>query len=122
MSDLSTLIPKETTILQLKHPVTGELLPSKIELYGSHTRKFNTLQHAVRNRLLKKGTKIRSAEQIEADNMSVLVGCTKSWENVEWQGKELPCTPENVKMLYTEVVWVKLAVDEAIGNDANFFV
>lgn len=61
-----------------------------------------------------------SADDLENDNMELLTACTKEWKHIVYNQKELPCTPENVKLIYTECPWIREQAEMFVNNRANF--
>jgi hypothetical protein len=103
-----------------------------IVVCGTDSETYKKIQRKQLNRRMERSARNRNrqlqltAEELEAENLDVLVACTKSWsENgsptIEFnRGELLPCTPENVRRLYEEYPWMKDQIDQAIGDRANF--
>lgn len=108
----------------LNHPATGEPLDATITVAGVDSKRFRKAKHEVDNRRL--GTMVRrgkanlTAEQLDEESLAILVLCTLGWKNVSWDDKPLECTPENVRMLYTKLPWVREQVDRAMGDRERF--
>lgn len=118
--DLSVFKPKDTYTFNLRHPSTDERLDIAITVFSSDSKKYRAVVHKLRNdRMGKRSSKV-SSEQIEKNAMDILVACTESWRNMMFDGKDLECTPENVRMIYTELPWVYDQVDTHIGDRTNF--
>ena len=64
--------------------------------------------------------KSATSEEFEAETIDILAKCTLSWEKVVLEGKELPCTYENAKTVYTNFIWLREQVDAFINDRANF--
>jgi len=106
--------------LELEHPVTGEPLGVRIKLAGIDSDYYKKEMRRQQNRRLKKGIRNISAEELEAETISLLVACTLEWENVEYDGTPLECNAENVRKIYKEFSWIREQVDVFINNRGNF--
>lgn len=121
--DLSTLLPKDTAAIRLKHPVTGEYLPDiEITITGHDSAAF---KNAIKTRA--KAQLARTKKEIdldanERDNIEVLAQCTTEWTGISEGGKELIYSFENAVKLYTKYGWIKEQIDSAISDRANFFI
>ena len=65
----------------------------------------------------KKG--LNAAEKIEFAK-KIYVACVLAWENIEWKGNPLECTPENVGMIFDESELVFKQVVEQVDDTASF--
>lgn len=117
--------------LTVADPETHEPTDFKIELRCVEHAEARVAQRAAeRKRLTRSLNSIPQAsdEQAleivgnEADESAVdaLVACTVSWENCEFEGKKLECTPENAKMLYGRLIWLRRQVDRFVVSRRNF--
>lgn len=61
-----------------------------------------------------------TAEEAESEAMEITVGVTKAWRGMLWAGKDLACTPDNVRMVYTASPIIREQV-EAASNDRTLF-
>jgi hypothetical protein len=107
-------------VMQLLSPVTDEPTDSTITLYGADSSVYRCTIKNIGNRRMQRGNKRVTSEAIEAEGIELLTACTASWENIEIDGEVLKCTPENIKRIYTEFIWVREQVDAFIGDRANF--
>lgn len=118
--------------VDVRHPVTNLPIGVTITVCGSDSQTFKTIQRKQLNRRIELSNKSRNktlsmtAEEIELESLNTLVACTKSWsqdggDSIEMnEGEWLPCTPENVKRVYTELPWIREQVDQEIGDRNNF--
>lgn len=60
-------------------------------------------------------------KESRASTIQLLVACTVGWKNLQWQGQELPFSPENAAMIYELVPSIKEQVDKAVGDRKRFF-
>lgn len=120
-------------VLAVLHPVTSQPLtsdkgdPVTITLRGLDDKAVRAVQHQVANKRMSRMAgrsptrrQTYTAEELEADALEVLVTCTVSWTNVEYQKEQLACTPANVRMLYADLPWLREQVDQFINDRANF--
>lgn len=132
---LATLANKATSetgiAVAILHPSTNLPLGLTITVCGSDSATFKKVHRQQLNRRLElqargRNKKHITAEELEAENLDMLVACTKSWKTgdraqVEFGIDEwLDCTPENARRLYDELAWLKEQIDQAIGDRDNF--
>lgn len=129
MFNLDSLALKDTVSLQLKHPVTDELLfadaeqtePVSIVLYGTSSKQYRNAITAMQNRALKRGKKAPTAEEVREESVRLLVACSEKAVNLSYKGAPLE-TPEAFRELYNDASfsWLKDQVDAALGEVSNF--
>jgi tRNA A37 methylthiotransferase MiaB len=128
--DLSNLIPKsDTIVVELKHPVTQEVLtkddgkPQTITTYAPHSAQYKAVIHAQTNKRLQKAAKGKkmtfTSEEIEDSATNMLVDTTKDWD-IQLEGKTPKFTPEAVRDVYDKLPWVKIQVLEAQEDLTSF--
>ena len=66
------------------------------------------------------GKNIIDAESLEREAVEVLIVCTKDWKGIGEAGADLPCTPENVRRVYSTYLWLREQVDEFVEDRGNF--
>ncbi len=120
MTDLSTLKPQDTTTIEILHPATRIPIGVQFEVYNSDSKVARAAQHKIKNRMIKKRTIYRTAEEVEQDNLDFVTACVKGWKNLSWDGKKLTFNKENMLMVFEELPWIFDQVNEAIGNIDNF--
>jgi hypothetical protein len=125
MFDLNTLAIKDSTTLQLKHPVTEELLfadaeqtqPVTIDLWSQSSKQYRAAVNAMQNRQLKRGKKQPTAEAQREEGVALLVACSKSAANLSIDGEALDNADAFRKLYSIDAYgWVKTQVDEALGS------
>lgn len=131
MFDINTLALKDTTTLQLRHPVTGDLLfadndekkPVEVELFGTSSKEYRNAVTAMQNRQLKRQAKKEKAsvEVMRHEGIELLVACSAGSKNLSIGGKPVK-TADDFRELYSDrkLSWLKDQVDEALGDVANF--
>lgn len=130
MFSLDSLALKETTTLQLRHPVTEDALwadkeqtkPVGISLYGTSSKQYRNAITAMQNRQLRRGNKTKvNAETLREESVKLLVACSESGVNLTYNDQPLD-SPEAFEALYSDpkFSWVKDQVDAALGDPSNF--
>lgn len=115
--------------IELKHPVTMEPLGAFVTVLGKDSDIFRqAFRRKVNAKLArdamakKRGKDVEppTVEDSEADGLDLLVACTTGWRGLTDGGEPLEYSPEAARNLYTRAPWIRLQVDEAIGDLANF--
>lgn len=126
MFSLDSLALKDTTQLQLRHPVSDEPLFDGdkivgIELYGTSSKQYRNAITAMQNRQLRRGKKQVNAETLKEESVSLLVACSASGVNLTYQDAALD-NEDAFRALYSDpkFSWVKDQVDAALGDPSNF--
>lgn len=126
--NLNSLSLKDTTELHLKNPDTEELLyaddakkkPVVIVLFGTASKQYRDAITSMQNRSLKRGKKVVSAEVMKEEGIALLVACSDSAKNLDYNGA--PLVGEAFRDMYNDptVSWVKDQVDAALGDVSSF--
>jgi hypothetical protein len=129
MFNLDTLSLKDTVELQLRHPVTDELLfadeakekPVQIVIYGTSSKQYRNAVTAMQNRQLKRKQKTVSAEVMREESVELLVQCSEKAVNLSYKGKPV-ADADAFRELYSDpsFSWLKDQVDGALGDVSNF--
>lgn len=129
MFNLDSLSLKDTVTLQLRHPVSDELLfadedkkqPVSIVLYGTSSKQYRNAVTAMQNRALKRGKKQPTAEQMREESVELLVACSEKAINLSYKGEALD-NDAAFRDLYSDpsFSWLKDQVDSALGDVSNF--
>lgn len=115
--------------LELTHPVSKKPLGVFISIVGKESETFKGyIRKETNDKLAKDALRSKNGQEPELETMemvdergiALLATCTTGWRNVKYKGKDLSYSRENVIKLYTNLSWVKIQVDRAIGNLANF--
>lgn len=110
--------------ITLKHPATGDDLSGKIKVVGKDSTKFVQLSDEYRRKTLEdmksNKTMAQKMESAQEQSDAILVACTIDWEGMMLDGKDLPFSEFNVKMVYERFKWIKEQIDVAIADRANF--
>ena len=136
--DLKNLNLTETSSegswLQLVHPTKFEPLfadeektrPMRIKLLGADSEEYRIAKHTLANKRLKRVAKaggnaaaVVSSESIESDATYMLVACTLEFENIVFDGEEIPFSKMRARALYDDLQWLREQVDEFVGDRGN---
>lgn len=127
LNSLKPVMADDGAVLEIVHPETEEVIAGMtITLLGQDSKVYRKLQmgkqQAALNRMAKgKKALDLDAEKLSEDSIDDLVKLTTSWAGFTLDGKELDCTSENVRTVYSDWAWIKEQVQEFVGNRANFF-
>lgn len=114
----------DTATVEITDPISGEFTGIRITVASPDSAKYRQISMKIQNEQLTYAMKNKgktSAERLANNALEVLVGATVAWEGITEGGKELPCTPENVRKVYEEVSFIKDQIDEFLGDARNFF-
>jgi len=130
LTDLKLASANEEGVkMELYHPIeeTSFDPPVYITVVGVDSERYQKAQLDLRNKQFKKMQKRNrlrfemTAEETEENAVELLAKCILGWENIEWEGKELPYSYENTKKLLG-VPWIREQVDMFVGDRANFIL
>ncbi len=132
--------------IELVHPTGQQPLGLFVTVLGKHSQIFRDhVRERVNDRLKQEANAQRrgktlpppTAEDAEAKAIELLVLCTQGWrsqlrdekgelipgtESPNWTmgGEELPFSVSNAIRIYTNSIWIRQQVDEAVGDLENF--
>lgn len=129
MFNLDSLALRDTTELQLVHPVTEELIfadreqtkPVSVVLFGTSSKQYRNAISAMQNRQLRRGKKAATAELLREESVNLLVACSDKTLNLTY--KDAPVDNEEAfRALYSDPAysWLKDQVDAALGDVSRF--
>ena len=107
----------------IENTSTGEQTGIRIKVLGMDSKAYKDQTRKVQDRNLKKGfrgMKNLKSETLENNRIELICVCTVEWENVQYNGKNVPCDVEKQRWLYKEYPWIFDQVDEFIGDRGNF--
>lgn len=108
------------TRVQIEHPQAG-LLDSWITVRGNESPVIQQLLRKQVNAQIKRAAKgeAQTIEEMISDAVDKLSAATIGWENISWEGAELPCTPDNCRKLYGQK-WLRDFLHPKMEDEANF--
>lgn len=121
--DLSSLALEQTAEMILKHPVTGVDTDAVIVLYGKDSKQYrDAFALQAKKAAAMKASDSDYQEKLSELGLDIFIKCTKDWRNVELDGSQLECTPENVAMMYKDerFVWIHNQIIAFMEKRANF--
>lgn len=117
--DLSKIKAVETVRVEISHPACEGVA---FVLAGATHPATKKAEQKRADALLKakRGLKADDRERMMVEFIAARV---LSWEGVEWDGKPLECTPENVEMVLTvpDLAFLRDEILVALGDDEAFF-
>lgn len=120
----SVSVANEGSELTVLHPATQEETDIKIILRGADSDEYRSntrrrVEQMQRNAKLKNQPDM-DVKDLEDKHIELLAGLTLSWTGVQKGEEDVPCTPENVKDIYTNWPWIKEQVNKFVEDRANF--
>jgi len=121
--------------IELVHPVTKEGVGLFFTVLGKHSHVFRDIIKERVDKRIKaaelaarrgKPAPSKTADEAESQAIELLVACTTHWDSGEGQdywllrGEKLPFNVPNAIKVYTEILWIREQVDEAIDDLENF--
>ena len=128
--DLQSLIPTDDTIVvELKHPVTEDLLlkddgkAMTITVYAPHSSTYKATIHDQTNKRIQKASKGKkitfTAEELENTSLELLAKTTKDW-SIQLNGKSPKYSVGEAMDLYAKLPWLKQQVMDAQEDFSAF--
>ena len=127
--DLNSLIPKSDTLaVDIKHPLTGEVMKKDdgsdmtITVYLPHSKEYKASVHEQNNKRIQraqKGKSVYTSEDLEEATLDLLSKTTKEW-NIQLDGKSPKFTVEDARALYDKLPWIKGQVLQAQEDLTSF--
>lgn len=114
--------------LELLHPSSRKPLGMFITIYGKDSEVYNDIVHerintTIRKRALEmrtgKDADIKTSQQIDEEEIELLVGCTISFRDINFNGPYEYSIANAIK-LYKQMPWIKDQVNRAIADISNF--
>lgn len=109
--DLAQFKSDDSAVLTLLSPVDGTETCAKLTVASRESQRMRDY--------IRSQTDIET-EDNEARGLEFLVNAIVDWKDVVYDGKDLPCTQVNARMLFTENMWIVEQVNSFMLNRANF--
>jgi hypothetical protein len=129
MFKIEELALADTTEMQLKHPVTDEVLyadkeetqPVTFTLYGSSSKQYRKAVDALMRKAHQRGKREATPAERREDSRAFLVALSVKIDNMEYKGEPVN-TPEAFDALYSDdsLGWILEQVNAAIGSVEGF--
>lgn len=106
--------------IHLRHPVTGMELDTEFHVYGVDSDRFKAVNDRIVERRRRSTSLLPDQKTRDAENMERLLECVDGWRHMEWEGKELPFSRDNLEMIYTRRRWVTQQIDIMMADRQHF--
>ncbi|WP_309086389.1 hypothetical protein [Chelativorans sp.] len=112
--------------VDIRHPVTGEKLGMTVTVASYQSERVKKLQRKMANQALREQRrnpkKAATIEEVEEKAHDLMVAAVISWTGFERDGKELPCTPENVRAVVSnpDLWFIAEQIDKAAEDSQAF--
>lgn len=93
--------------------------PVRFKIAGTNSKAFKAQQKAAGDANRRKKNGLSTAEALDYSKRMV-AACVLEWEYVNWRGKELNCTQENILMILNESEPIMNQVNDFISDASNF--
>lgn len=108
-----------------RHPVTDEPLGAVWQVASYQSKAYKAAERLARTKGMKsfRTGKVNAADMDE-DEIALLASLVLSWSGMRNDGRELACTPDNVKMVLSDQVigiHIRQQLDEHAADTAAFF-
>lgn len=124
-------IKEHTFDVVIVKPGTKEPIGLIVEVRSDLSEPVRNAQRKIKDRGLlkaKRGKMFNATEQ-EENGFEIIIAATVSFkwgknaagEQADFNGEQLPFTPENALKIYKAIWFIAKQVDDAIGDEANFF-
>ena len=105
-------------------PMTSEDTDARIKIAGNGSRKMKSIDREMVDAMIHaiRGKTKSTGKTAEDKALKKACACVIGWENIEWDGALLDCTPENVATVLAdpEMYWLVQQVNAWRDEDANF--
>lgn len=107
-------------LLELRHPVSHELLGVRIWLQGADAPSYRQVVRRQIDQQITEGKADLSADEMEGRHVARLAAATLKWENVTYHGQSLDCSSENARKIYREQLWIREQVARFVEDRSCF--
>ncbi|WP_420478231.1 hypothetical protein [Brevundimonas sp. FT23028] len=97
----------------------GKPVPVTITLLGDDSDRMVQYDREQFNEGLKGGTAI-TAVSVETKAINRLAHATVAWSGIKWEKQVLSLTPENARLIYRKVRWLRASGQQFVSDRANF--
>lgn len=112
--------------VEIRHPVTGEKLGMAVTVASYQSERVKKVQRKLANAAMREQRrnpkKAATVDEVEDKAHDLMCAAVLSWEGFERDGKELPCTPENVRAVITspDLFFISEQIDRAAEDQQAF--
>lgn len=119
---------------ELRHPATNEPLGIFWTVLGADSDVFRDyMKESLNARMRKEAMAKKRGRPLEVDTLEdaeqktidLLTACSVGWrsgehQTIKFKGEDLPFNVPNARKVLTDMRWIRLQVDDAIGDLENF--
>jgi len=108
----------------------GVPMDSRIRLLGADSQAFKeAVAETVADKAVELGNiagnpskehTLKMAEFNRRATANHLAAVSAEWENIDWKGKPMECTPENAAKLYHRLPWLSEQASAFVANRSNY--
>jgi hypothetical protein len=120
--DLSS-IKAQTLKVEIIHPGSNKPTGLVVECTSRADPRVKKIERQHLDKLIRLRGRKTTAAEVEERQLESIVARIVGFEwqgDASWGGKKLDASPENIRTLLAED-WLKRQVEEAIGDEADFF-
>ncbi len=124
--DIASLKPSERKH-EMLHPGTNELLEISVSLMSLNDDRMKPLRRRIQDRRLnlERRGKTFSAEEIEENKKEVCFGAMTGWDfygkEASFNGAKPEFNRANVFNIFNSLPWFQDQINDALGEDKDFF-
>jgi hypothetical protein len=99
----------------------GERHPVTVTVVGSYSQRFRDMEARQMRRMSKVRNQRALADAAQRFTQERVAACVLAWDGIEDNGKPLPCTFDNVMMVFDRIPFLYQQVSAAVMDHENFF-
>ncbi len=118
------IVADDAQYMEIKDPVTDEVMEedgkvARLKVVGSDSKVFKAgfKEWNDKNRLKKNGL---STADTEKHMKKIYCACVVGWENIEWEGKDMKFSKENLMNLIDSCPFIYDQLMEFVGDRSHF--
>ena len=121
--DLKDLIPDDTpTVVELKHPSTGEPLGMTVTIASRYSEVYEDYLYTKVQERIDSGDaedKKMSLKELQEENRKMYANLTLDWA-IKFDGKKPKLTSDKALEIYSKLKWIVPQIEEAIAAKEDF--
>lgn len=98
----------------------GEKKPVTIRVAGSYSKTFRKAKERQREKNLKRGRAMFTAEGLAKQELEVIAACVISWDGFTSDSRPFIHSQDNAVMLLDSAPWIREQVEEAMSDHQSF--
>lgn len=128
--DIANFIPtKDTVVIELKNPSTGEVMtnpdgkPMAVTMYLPHSKVYKDVRHEQTNRRIARSQQKKkqtvTAQEIEAETIELLVETTAGWD-ITYKDEKPAFTKDLAREIYNVAPFITDQIFEGVAEAEVF--